>query len=109
MLEYWNKELRIQDPHVLVMLLFYMKFVARGSTEDEVSCRWRVVQQCLRTLIDDLALRVKIVSYVTTQWMCDTWRYANHCIHTGCLVLVISTANWINILAEFERSLGSHR
>lgn len=79
MLEYWSKELRIQVPHILIMLLFYMKFIARGSDDDAVSSRWRVVQQCLQALVGDDVLRAKITSYVNTQWLCDTWRYVYHC------------------------------
>lgn len=76
MLEYFNKDLRIQEPNTLFMLLILMKFIARGTTDSDVDDRWVVVQRCLNLLILDNALRDKVLSYVVKQWLSDTWRYA---------------------------------
>ena len=75
MLEYFSKDLRIQDSRTLFMLLILMKFIARGTTDSDVDDRWVVVQRCLNLLIVDNALKDKIVSYVVKQWLCETWRY----------------------------------
>ena len=75
MLEYFSKDLRIQDPCLLYMLLMLMKFIACGTTDDDVGDRWLVVQKCLDLLILDSVLKDKLVSYITKQWLCETWRY----------------------------------
>ena len=74
MLEYFNKDLRIQEPNTLFMLLILMKFIARGTTDSDVDDRWVVVQRCLNLLILDNALRDKVLSYVVKQWLSRGFR-----------------------------------